>query len=68
MKGSLAMQGSTYWRKKDLEKTDIYRKIETYLTFLNIPELERQGANIKAKVEELEELNQSLRQRDKSKR
>jgi integrase/recombinase XerD len=59
--------GSTYWRKKDSEKAEIFRKIEPYLTFLNIHQLERQGADIQTKVEELEELNQSLRQRDKVK-
>jgi integrase len=59
--------GSTYWRKKDSEKAEIFRKIEPYLTFLNVHELERQGADIQTKVEELEELNQSLRQRDKVK-
>jgi hypothetical protein len=55
------------WRKKDSEKAEIFRKIEPYLTFLNIHQLERQGADIQTKVEELEELNQSLRQRDKVK-
>jgi integrase len=59
--------GSTYWRKKDSEKAEIFRKIEPYLTFLNVHQLERQGADIQTKVEELEELNQSLRQRDKIK-
>jgi integrase len=59
--------GSTYWRKKESEKADIFSKIEPYLTFLNIHQLERQGADIQTKVEELEELNQSLRQRDKVK-
>jgi hypothetical protein len=59
--------GSTYWTKKDSEKAEIFRKIEPYLTFLNIPQLERQGADIQTKVEELEELNQSLRSRDKVK-
>ncbi|HEY7571436.1 MAG TPA: hypothetical protein VH796_08705 [Nitrososphaeraceae archaeon] len=58
---------STYWRKKDSEKAEIFRKIESCLTFLNIHQLERQGADIQSKVEELEELNQSLRQRDKVK-
>ena len=43
--------GSTYWTNKDSE---IFRKIEPYLTFLNIPQLERQGANIQSKVEELD--------------
>ena len=45
----------------------IFRKIEHYLTFLNIPQLERQGADIQSKVEELEQLNQSMRDRDKIK-
>jgi len=58
---------STYWRKKDSEKAELFRKIEPYLTFLNVHQLERQGADIQTKVEELEELNQSLRQRDKVK-
>jgi TolA-binding protein len=37
------------------------------LTFLSVHQLERQGADIQTKVEELEDLNQSLRQRDKVK-
>ena len=45
----------------------MFRKIEPYLTFLNIPQLEGQGADIQSKVEELEEINQSLRNRDKLK-
>jgi integrase len=59
--------GSTYWRKKDSEKAEIFRKIEPYLTFLNIHQLERQGADIQTKVDELEQLNQSMRDRDKMK-
>src|ERR1051325_3784697 len=59
--------GSTYWREKDSKKAEIFCKVEPYLTFLNIHQLERQGADIQTKVEELEELNQSLRQRDKVK-
>jgi hypothetical protein len=54
-------------RKKDSEKAEIFRKIEPYLTFLNVHQLERQGAEIQTKVEELEQLNQSLRKRDKMK-
>lgn len=56
--------GSTYWRKKESEKAEIFGKIEPYLTFLNIYQLERQGADIMSKVNELEEVNQSLRERD----
>lgn len=53
--------------KKDSEKAEIFRKIEPYLTFLNIHQLERQGADIQSKVEQLEQLNQSMRDRDKMK-
>src|SRR6476660_1042803 len=59
--------GSTYWRKKDSEKAELFKKIEPYLTFLNVHQLERQGADIQSKVEELEDLNQSLRNHDKMK-
>jgi predicted RNase H-like nuclease (RuvC/YqgF family) len=37
------------------------------LTFLNIHQLKRQGADIQTKVEDLEEQNQALRNRDKMK-
>src|SRR6187431_3523560 len=59
--------GSTYWCKKDSEKAELFRKIEPYLTFLNIHQLERQGADIQSKVEELEDVNSSLRERDEVK-
>jgi hypothetical protein len=50
--------GSTYWRKKESEKDELFSKIEPYLTFLNVHQLERQGADIQSKVKELEQLNQ----------
>ena len=59
--------GSTYWTKKESEKAEIFQKVEPYLTFLNIHQLERQGADIQSRVNELEELNESLRERDKTK-
>jgi integrase len=59
--------GSTYWRKKESEKAELFKKIEPYLTFLNIHQLERQGADIQSKVQELEDLNTSLTERDKVK-
>ena len=46
-------------------KAEIFRKVEPYLTFLNISQLERQGADIQSKEEELEEINQSLRNHHK---
>ena len=59
--------GSTYWTKKESEKAEIFQKVEPYLTFLNVHQLERQGADITSRVDELEELNQSLRERDRTK-
>jgi hypothetical protein len=42
-------------------------KIEPYLTFLNMHKLERQEADIMSKVNELEEVIQSLREQDERK-
>ena len=42
-------------------------KIEPYLTFLSIPQLERQGADLQTKIDELQLINQSLRENDKIK-
>lgn len=58
--------GSSYWTKKESEKTQIFLipKIEPYLPFLNVHQLERKGAYIQSKVDELEKLNQSLFDQD----
>jgi hypothetical protein len=55
------------WRKKDNEKAEIFRKIEPYLTFLNVQQLKRQGADLETKIEELKDINQVLREKDKMK-
>ena len=59
--------GSTYWTKKESEMAEIFQKLEPYLTFLNVHQLERKGADIQSKIDELEELNQSLLERDRTK-
>ena len=59
--------GSTYWRKKYNEKVEIFQKIEPYLSFLNIQQLKRQGADLETKIEELKDINQILREKDKMK-
>jgi integrase len=56
--------GSTYYRKTDKEKTELFLKIEPYLTFLDFAALERKGADTQTKIEELEATNQMLRQKD----
>jgi hypothetical protein len=42
----------------------IYQKIQSYLTFLNVPQLEGQGTDPQTKVEELQIINQSLREKN----
>ena len=37
------------------------------MTFLNVPQLERQGADLQTKIEELQLINQTLRENDKLK-
>ena len=52
------------WRKKDKEKAEIFKKIEPYLTFLDIEQLERKGADMETQIIELQETNQRLRNRE----
>jgi integrase len=54
--------GSTYWRKKDSEKAELFRKIERYLTFLDITGLESKGADMETKTEQVMAENLSLKQ------
>ena len=54
--------GSTYWRKKETEKAELFRKIEPYLTFLDITGLESKGADMESKTEHVMAENLSLKQ------
>jgi integrase len=54
--------GSTYWRKKDSEKAELFRKIEPYLTFLDITGLESKGADMETKTEHVMAENRALKQ------
>ena len=56
--------GSTYYRKTQKEKEELFNKIEPSLTFLDLPSLERKGADFQSKIDTLERENLSLRQRD----
>ena len=38
--------------------SQIYQKIQPYLTFLNVPQLQGQGADLQTKIEELQIINQ----------
>lgn len=52
--------GSTYYRKSDKEKIEIFRKIEPYLTFLDYEELERKGADVASQLEEKDRMIQNM--------
>jgi hypothetical protein len=52
--------GSTYWRKKDSEKAELFRKIEPYLTFLDITGLESKGADVETRLQEKDEQLRSM--------
>jgi integrase len=53
--------GSTYYRKSDKEKYELFQKIESYLTYLSYTALERQGADIQTKMSEIELENKDLK-------
>lgn len=53
--------GSTYYRKTENEKAEIFRKIEPYLTYLDQSGLERKGADFQSKLDTLELENNTLR-------
>lgn len=55
---------STYYRKTDKEKEELFKKIEPSLTFLDFPSLERKGSDFQSKIDVLEKENLALRQRD----
>jgi integrase len=47
----ISHSGSTYWRKKEREKAEMFKKIEPYLTLLDFG-LERKGADVETKLQE----------------
>lgn len=55
-------------KKKDNEKAEIFKKIEPYLTFLDTQKLERQGADLQTKIEELQYINHLLRNKQNERR
>lgn len=56
--------GSTYYRKSEKEKAELFQKIESNLVYLDYVILERRGADIQSKIDILERENIALRQRD----
>ena len=52
--------GSTYYRKKESEKAELFNKIEPYLTYLDSNVLERKGADVETKLLEKDKQIETL--------
>jgi integrase len=52
--------GSTYYRRSEKERAQIFKKIEPYLTFLDYEVLERKGADIASQLEEKDRMIQNM--------
>jgi integrase len=54
-------EGSTYYRRSEKEKLELFKKIEPYLTFLDQTALERKGADMSNRIEIMEQENRELK-------
>jgi integrase len=59
-------KGSTYYTKTDKQIEEIFNKIAPHLTFLDYPSLTRQGSDVQAKIDVLEQENARLRQTEEA--
>jgi hypothetical protein len=46
--------GSTYYRKTEKERLELFRKIELYLTFLDVAQLEARGADQQTRLDQMQ--------------
>jgi integrase len=54
--------GSTYYQKSEKERIELFRKLEPYLTYLDVASLEAKGADVEAKTQQVIAENLSLKQ------
>jgi integrase len=54
--------GSTYYRRSDKDKFELFKKIEPYLTFLDQRLLEAKQQDLTSKIESIEKENRELRE------
>jgi integrase len=57
--------GSTYYRKPESEKLDLFKKVEPYLTYLSYEDLEARGVDIQTKLSEKDQEMKLLREQVK---
>jgi hypothetical protein len=58
--------GSTYYRKSDKEKIEIFKKIEPYLTFLDVSSLDQRYGDMQSRIEDQEIIITGLKERNKN--
>jgi integrase len=56
--------GSTYYRRSDKDKFELFKKIEPYLTFLDQTGLEIRSRDLQSRLEAMETENKELRDKD----
>ena len=54
--------GSTYYQKPEKERIELFRKLESYLTYLDVASLEAKGADVESKTQQVIAENLSLKQ------
>src|SRR5215204_1893949 len=54
--------GSTYYQKSEKERMDLFRKLELYVTYLDVASLEAKGADVESKTQQVMAENLSLKQ------
>jgi hypothetical protein len=54
--------GITYYQKSEKERMEVFRKLEPYLTYLDVASLESKGADMETKTEQVMAENLSLKQ------
>ncbi len=47
--------GSTYYQKSEKERIEVFRKLEPYLTYLDVASLEAKGADVETRLQEKDE-------------
>jgi hypothetical protein len=54
--------GSTYYQKSEKERMEVFRKLEQYITYLDLASLEAKGADVESKTQQVMAENLSLKQ------
>jgi Phage integrase family len=58
--------GSSYYKKKDIDKFELFKKLEPYLTFLDQSGLEQKQKDLRSRLEDTEQKYLELKEKQKS--